>query len=65
MISSALVAAVLLVAGVLAVLDIGGTEADVAGLLAIVAALLTFDRAVFRLTEGRSTPEERPPGASR
>jgi hypothetical protein len=64
-IARALVAPALLLAGMLAVLDVGGTVADIAGLLAIVAALLTFDRAVFRVVEGRSKPAQPPPDAPR
>lgn len=51
MIGRAMVALALLLAGLLAVLDVGGTVADVAGLLAIVAALSTFSRAVFRIAD--------------
>jgi hypothetical protein len=65
MILRALVALALLLVGVLALLDIGGTAADAAGLLAIVAALLTFDYAVFRIGEARPKPDEREPDEPR
>ena len=54
-----LLAVTLVVAGLLAILDVGGTAADVFGLLAIALALVNFDRAVFRIAAG-GLERERP-----
>jgi hypothetical protein len=52
MTATAILAPVLVSAGLLAILDVGGTAADVGGLLAIVAALFIFARVVFRVAAG-------------
>lgn len=50
----------LLGAGIVAVLDDGGTGVDVAGVLAIGIALLTLERAVFRAVGADAEADERP-----
>lgn len=57
-----LLALTLLVAGMLAILAVGGTAADVIGLLAIALALalVSFDRTVFRIAAGNPERDERP-----
>lgn len=62
MLPTAIFALILLVAGVLAVLGIGGAIADAAGLAAVVIALMVFCRAVVRLAEGRPPLERDPDG---
>lgn len=62
MIVRSLVALTLLPAGMLVVLDGGGTMTDVAGVLAIGAALLTLDRTIFRAVgAGVERDEHSPP----
>lgn len=64
MIVRALAALLVLVAGLLAVLDVGGIAADIIGGVAIVVALLAFDRAVFRAVAAGGGPDEYPPPTS-
>ena len=60
MIARALVGLALLVAGMLAVLDVGGAVAEIAGGVTIVAGLLTFDSAAFGMVDAGSRPDDRP-----
>lgn len=64
MIVRALAALLVLMAGLLAILDVGGTAADIAGGVAIAVALLAFDRAVFRAVATGGRRDEWPPRPS-
>jgi hypothetical protein len=55
-----LLAMTLAVAGLFAILDVGGTAAEVFGLLAVALALVSFDRAVFRIAAGSLERDEHP-----
>lgn len=52
----------LVVAGVLAVVDVGGALADVLGLVTVTVALIAFCWAAFRLAEGPATRRDRQGG---
>ncbi len=59
MIARGLLALALLLSGMLAVLDVGGTGADIVGILVIGVALLIFDRAVFGAIAASADRDER------